>query len=111
GDSCSWESYLHQLGKVLLKQRFDSAQEFPVRYYVRNGCPNFDACKLREDHAWQRCPPVELRTIDLKQYYDTCEVEATYKGFRADLMLTHSEDLERAPVFLEIAVSHCCEEN
>ncbi|QEC53626.1 hypothetical protein EDD80_1257 [Anseongella ginsenosidimutans] len=111
GDSCSWESYLHQLGKLILQQRFDSAREFPVKYYVRNGCPHFLECRLREDHAWGRCPPVELRTIDLKQYYDTCEVEATYQGFKADLMLTSSEHPEWKPVFLEVAVSHNCEQN
>lgn len=90
GDSCSWESYLHRLGKLILKQRFDSSQEFPVKYHVRNGCPNFHACRLKGDPVWQKCPPVKLSAFDLKKYYDTCEVEATYKGFRADLMLTNS---------------------
>jgi hypothetical protein len=52
-----------------------------------------------------------LKTINLKELYDTCEVEASHKGFRADLMLTHSEHPEYVPVFLEISVTHDCEQN
>ncbi len=49
------------------------------------------------------------KTIDLKTLYDTCEEEKEYKGFRADLILTHSEHPEREPIFLEIAFTHDCE--
>ena len=47
-------------------------------------------------------------SVDLKNNYDTCEEEAGYKGFRADLKLTHSEYPEREPIFLEIFVTHEC---
>jgi hypothetical protein len=103
-DCCSWESYLHQIGKLKLKQRFDTEDKFLATYGVKYVCPTFTECK------WKRCSPHDgLYTIDLKQNYDTCELEVAYKGFRADVMLSHSQYPEREPIFLEVAVTHRCE--
>ena len=33
---CSWESYLHKLGKMRLKQRFDTQKEFVVTHHETN---------------------------------------------------------------------------
>ncbi|WP_139215956.1 competence protein CoiA family protein [Parapedobacter composti] len=111
GDTCSWESYLHKLGKQVIKQRFDGSQTFNVKFYSHNSCPHLAQCGIRKHHSWKRCTPVELRTVNLKESYDTCQLEVTYRGFRADLMLTHSEHPERPPTFLEIAVTHRCDQN
>ena len=35
-DTCSWESYLHQLGKKLIKQRFETSTEFIVRFSLQH---------------------------------------------------------------------------
>ena len=35
---CSWESYLHKLGKKRLKERFDSQKEFIIKYFVEHHC-------------------------------------------------------------------------
>lgn len=111
GETCSWESYLHKLGKQIIKQRFDDSPTFNVKFYSNNSCPHLAQCGIRKHRVWKRCTPVELRTVNLKESYDTCQLEVTYRGFRADLMLTHSEYPERAPTFLEIAVTHQCDQN
>lgn len=107
-DTCSWESYLHQLGKKLIKQRFETSTEFIVQYYGQSTCQKWEECKLRKSCGQLKCQSKLLFSVDLKNNFDTCEEEAGYKGFRADLKLTHSEYPEREPIFLEIFVTHEC---
>jgi hypothetical protein len=102
--ACNQETYLHKLGKRILKERFDTQPEFLVKYRVLNICPMLGECK------WGRCLPDGWKTIDLKKYYDTCELEITYNEFRADVMLSSKEHPEYNPVFLEVAVQHKCEQ-
>ena len=105
---CNPETYLHRLAKRVLKYKFDTQTHFLVKYYVRNYCPKSSQCEFKERHQWQDCSSLVLKTVNLKEFYDTCEEEASHKGFRADLMLTHSEHPERSPVFLELSVTHDC---
>ena len=106
---CSWESYLHKLGKKLLKQRFDLQKEFVIKYYVEHRCDKSKGCKLEPIYRDQKCNRRELFSLDLKKLYDTCREEVTYKDYRADLMLSSSEHPEIEPIFLEISVTHDCE--
>ncbi len=104
GDSCSYESYLHKISKQLLKWRFDNESKFEISYYVTKYCPNTH-CHLRDS----RCDTInELRTINLKDEYNICEIEGSYKGFRADIKLSNSDKPEAIPLFLEVAVTHKC---
>lgn len=112
---CSWESYLHKLGKKIIKQSFENSSQFFVRYYARYFCNKWQECKLAQQLASKdSCNQERLHSIDLKEFYDTIEEEATYKykgfRFRADLMLSSKEHPERKPVFIEISVTHDCEE-
>ena len=106
---CSWESYLHKLGKMRLKQRFETQKEFVVKYYVEHHCDKSKGCQLEPIYRDKKCIRRELLESDLKKMYDTCEEEVTYKGYRADLMLSSKEHPEREPIFLEISVTHDCE--
>lgn len=106
---CSWESYLHKLGKMRLKQRFDSQKEFIVKYYVEHHCDKSKGCKLEPIYRDKKCNRRELIAVDLKKLFDTCEEEVSYNGFRADLMLSSKEHPECEPIFLEISVTHDCE--
>lgn len=106
---CSWESYLHKLGKMRLKERFDTQKEFIIKYYVEYRCDKSKGCKLEPIYKGQKCNRREQVAIDLKKLFDTCEEEVTYKGYRADLMLSNKEHPEREPIFLEISVTHDCE--
>ena len=77
---CSWESYLHKLGKMRLKQRFDTQKEFVIKYYVEHHCDKAKGCKLEQLYRDKKCNCRELIAIDLKKLFDTCEEEVTYKG-------------------------------
>ncbi len=107
---CNPETYFHRLGKRVLKHKFDTQPQFPVQYFVQNECPKYDECEFRKRYGWHDCKTTSyaLKTVDLKQFYDTCEEEVWHNGFRADLMLTNSEHPEHRPVFLEVSVTHDC---
>jgi hypothetical protein len=49
-----------------------------------------------------------VRTFNLKEYYDTCEQEIQYNSInrRSDLKISSAEHPERAPIYIEIFVTH-----
>jgi hypothetical protein len=102
-DNCSWETYLHKLSKRVLKERFEQQEQFLVHFNSVNTCEKINSC------PFQRCKKEFVSEQDLKEYFDTCEIEGSFRGYRADLLLTHSEHPDRA-LFLEVAVTHKCEE-
>ncbi len=108
-EHCSRESYLHKLGKVLLKKRFETFGQFIIQCYLEWRCDKEKDCRLRKINGKPKCNEKKMVRFDLKKYYDTCEEEVTYKGFRADLMLSNSKDSNIPPIFLEISVTHDCE--
>ena len=104
---CNHETYLHRLGKGFIKWMFNNHDSFPISYYVNYFCDKTTNCKFAD--FINSCNRREPYSVDLKKYYDTCEEEVSYRGFRADLMLSSSEHPDRRPIFIEISVSHDCE--
>lgn len=110
GDHCGWETYLHELGKRIIKERFESEEHFYISYKANFICNNYEECKIKSPLPYNpKCIGEKMHKIDLKEYYDTCEEESYYRGFRADLKLSSTAHPERKPVFIEIAVTHDCE--
>ena len=111
-DSCSYESYIHKLWK---KYIFDQWQKLPhlyVTYQVEYCCDKIKTCKLRAVSKTLRCNGTfGQETIDLKEKYDTCEMEGVYGGYRADLMLSNSHNPDIVPTFIEICYKHPCDEH
>lgn len=103
---CSGETYLHKLGKLLIKRKFDNSDKFLISYSATKTCNNSN-CKLRH----LDCKVKEDVEINLKEFYDTCTEETNYNGFIADLLLTNSKRPNIPPVLIEIYVSHACDEN
>lgn len=103
---CSGETYLHKFGKLLIKRKFDNSDKFLISYSATKTCNNSN-CKLRH----LDCKVKEDVEINLKEFYDTCTEETNYNGFIADLLLTNSKRPNIPPVFIEIFVSHACDEN
>ncbi len=110
GKLCSKETYLHQLGKILLKEKFDTQKEFVIKYYGNLCCNKTENCKLLSIGNNIKCNHKVLLSRDLKKDYDTCEVEVTYNGYRADLILYSKEHPNLNPLFIEISVTHDCEQ-
>lgn len=102
---CNGETYIHKLGKLLIKRKFDNNNTFIVSYPVSKECNNYD-CTLRNIKCQK---DTVMETIDLKKYYDTCREEVIIEGFVADLLLTNSRDLNIPPILIEICVTHPCD--
>ncbi len=102
---CSGETYLHKLTKKIFKERFDKADHFEITYPVKREC-SAKNCSLRN----AKCnDDYSTTTVDLKQYYDTCQEEMPIDGFIADLLLTSSNNPHIPPILIEVCVSHPCE--
>lgn len=100
-ESCSHETYLHNLAKKRIKELFDSQDSFLIHYKAKNSCDLYGTCKLHrcENSFWQK--------IDLKVFFDTCELEKVCGNFRPDVLLTHSKFPNRK-LFIEIHVKNPC---
>lgn len=107
-DLCNPETYLHNLAKKHIAKMFETSKKFEVSYYAHNECPRTSTCKLLEKYHFKDCSGVTLHTIDLKEKYDTCQIEGFYDGYRADVLLTNSKDESVRPLFIEVSVSHDC---
>ena len=107
-DLCNQETYLHNLAKKYLANRFKTQTKFEVSYYVHNECPFVKSCVIFNRFHWKECSGTTIHTLDLKKQYDTCQIEGVYNGYRADVLLKNSKNPDIKPVFLEVSVSHDC---
>lgn len=105
-ENCSYESYLHKLAKIKIRQAFLSSEHFLLSYKAKAICA-ID-CPFISSPRCEGEKPVEF---DLRKFYDTCEIEATYNQYRADLLLTSSANSQTPPVLIEIMVTHKCTED
>ncbi len=102
-ENCNYETYLHKIAKVKIKEAFLNASKFIISYDVPAICSKRDSCKINRG---ERCVCNGRVEHDIRQFYDRCEEESPYKNFIADLMLTSSTKPEREPILVEIYVSH-----
>ena len=102
-ENCSYESYLHNLAKIRIRQVFLSSGHFYLSYAAKAVCSL--SCPFVN---FPKCDREKQVDFDLHSFYDTCEIEATYKQFRADLLLSSSIKPSLPPVLIEISVTHKC---
>jgi len=107
---CNPQTYLHKLAKRKYKEWFDGGVPFKITYRSHDLCKHYDICCYREPGEEDKCYREGRHTVDLHSLYDTCTEETGYKGFIGDLVLTNSRKPEQEPLFLEIAVTHKCDE-
>lgn len=101
--TCSYESYLHELAKVKIRQAFMSSDYFTLSYEAKAIC-----CYECSFKSFQKCDSEKTVEFNLRKFYDTCEIEAPYHKFRADLLLTSSTNPKTPPLLIEIMVTHRC---
>lgn len=110
-DACSYESYIHKLWKQYIFEQWQKLTHLYVTYGVEYCCDKTKTCKLLGASKKLCCGgTIEQETIDLKEKYDTCEIEGVYDGYRADLLLTNIRNPDIAPTFIEICYKHPCDE-
>jgi len=102
-ENCSYESYLHNLAKLRIREAFLSSEHFHLSYKALALCSH--SCPYL---GYPKCECIKFVDFDLRKFYDTCVIEATYHQYRADLLLTSSIFPERPPILIEIKVTHEC---
>lgn len=107
--NCNTESYLHQLAKKLIKEKFDNSETFNILYHVKEVCSYYEKCKEHFDY----CEKTRLETFNLKEEYDTCipEKKDSHLTYLPDLKLSSKNNPKRKPLFIEIAYTHDCTED
>ena len=96
---CSVETYLHKLTKHIFKERFDKAEHYEITYPISKEC-SAKGCPLRNE----QCKKIDCTTtVDLKQYYDTCQEEMPIDDYTADLLLTNSTKPDIPPILVELS--------
>ena len=111
GDRNEPDRYLHNYAELRIKKRFDESLttgEFPVQYYVVEQCPENSVCKLKANLKCNGEPKPVLKSLNLRELYDTCSIEKGADKYIADLLLTNSQDESIKPMFLEVFVTHKC---
>ena len=66
--SCNSETYLHKLGKILLKKKWDESPEFYIRYMQRVKCGKYKDCVFYKDNVCEDSMLSEK--YDLKELKD-----------------------------------------
>ena len=103
-ESCCNETYLHKLGKLLLRNKFEKSPTFEVEYLRNIECQKQSSCPFYRSE----CMEHSCEAFDLKKYYDTCIEEQSFYNYRADLLLSDSTGKYQDTVFMEIRVTHEC---
>ncbi len=105
-DICSYESYLHKLAKIKIRQAFLSSEFFFLSYDAKAIC----SCDCPFINS-PKCEGAKSVKFNLRKYYDTCEIEASYNQYTADLLLTSSINPKTPPILIEIMVTHKCSDD
>lgn len=105
-DNCSYESYLHKLAKIKIQKAFLNSEHFILSYIAKAIC-SFECPFI----GYPKCEGGKEVEFDLKKYYDSCRIEASYKQFIADLLLSSSTNPKLPPILIEIMVTHKCTED
>lgn len=124
--ACDGETYLHQLAKQLIKEKYLSNNPFTISLNAFSHCSERSKCPFYNS---DECKKEAIKNEDLHKYYDSCSDETnvyTYtdvngkkrasvkekencERYVADLLLWNSKKLEREPISIEINVNHPCE--
>ena len=103
---CTYETYLHSLAKTKFYDRFYNAKNIFIQINTPHRCHKYDTCKLYSEDQCCLYKPVQF---NLKKYYDLYKIEKSFNNFRADIFIGNTDN-KYEPVFVEIFVSHACEE-
>ncbi|MGO0307955.1 competence protein CoiA family protein [Endozoicomonas acroporae] len=108
-DNCSLETYLHSLAKNTFADTYEKLRDSGEGYFFS---ATYKAICTKYIHiSGEPCSIDKIMESKLTKHFPYIYIERMYKGFQPDILLSDSEDLENSNViFIEIAVTHHCEE-
>lgn len=109
-DACKYDKYLHSIAEIRIQDWINSTSEFTIRLGHIECCKRYKQCVFYDNY----CKNVEPKFKDhnLKKWYGNCVREKQVKigehTFVADL-LWYNKTSEKDTIFIEINVSHPCD--
>ena len=107
--ACDGESYLHKLAKYRIREKFESADIFPITFVRSIPCDQQEKCLFFEEFICQMRD--KHISFNLKEWYDKCSEEVKIGEFRSDLLLTKSTIPGRKPILIEVYKTHHSEDS
>lgn len=110
-DRCTYDKYLHSLAEILIENWYNGETKIILEYNIQKKCGRYRVCPWDKDSD---CSTSETKPYNLKAHFKRCEKEVRYHSekngddFVADLYLQH--DTSGIPIFIEVYVTHKCEE-
>lgn len=104
---CNNETYLHELAKIKIKEKFDRGDAFIIKLHKNIICSSVKTCEFSQ--GAKTCCEQQEKVVNLKSYYDTCTIEKQIGSFKADILLENSTRPIK-PLLIEICVTHPCSE-
>ena len=106
--ACDGELYLHQLAKRRIREKFESADSFPITFVKDVPCSEHKTCLYYNGYM---CKKRNVHIpFNLKEWYNCCEEEIRDGEFIIDLLLT-SKTNPNENIYIEIFVTHKSEES
>lgn len=106
--NCSTETYLHLVSKSLFAETYSECLAQKKPYFMEiekvHSCNQFS-----ELFGKNQCKKTISEHVDLTRFYDKIEVEKPIDGFIPDILLSSSHG--KQTLFVEIAVTHPCDDN
>lgn len=99
---CDGDKALRDYSKAAFKKRFEEEERMMITYEQLHVCRFHDSCRFNEVLRTTDCqlPGSQMIEVNLKQYFDTCIVDAEVpeayvpngKSYRADVLLKNSQN-------------------
>lgn len=105
--SCNNETYLHNLAKIKIKEKFDRGDTLIIKLNKNIICSSVNTCEF--SLGTKTCCNIQEKVVNLKSYYNACTTEKQIENFRADILLENNIRSIK-PLLIEICVTHPCSE-
>lgn len=105
--SCNNETYLHNLAKIKIKEKFDRGNTLIIKLNKNIICSSVNTCEF--SLGTKTCCNTKEKVVNLKSYYNVCTIEKQIENFRADILLENNIRSIK-PLLIEIRATHQCTE-
>ena len=108
---CDYNKYLHTVAEQRFLEWFNTSEDISLVLRTKGICNNANECRFYREYLCEK--QINSDKFNLKQFFIHCEKEKAYEknGHRyiADLLCRPKND-KNEPLFIEICVSHPCEQ-
>ena len=110
---CDYDHYLHTVAEQRITEWYNTSREVSITILHTISCPTHGQCKIKGQTIDERCYKQVRKKYDLKKWFERAEQERAFfkdgERYIADIFC-HNQKNPDNPLFLEICVTHRCEQ-